>query len=47
MVVFYAVPFPKDPHIEVVHGYTINGCWAGAMQLPADVFEEIIHGGAI
>jgi hypothetical protein len=47
MVVFFAVPFPKDPRIMVIHGYTINGCWVGAMQLPVDAFEQIIRGGEI
>ena len=47
MVIFYVVPYPKDPHVAVVHGYTINGCWAGAWQLPADAFEQVIHSGAL
>lgn len=47
MFVFYAVPFPPDPHLMVIHGYTIKGCWAGATQIPADEFEKVIHGGEI
>jgi hypothetical protein len=46
-VLFYAVLFPKDPNIMVIHSYTINGCWAGAMKLPVDAFELVIHGGEI
>jgi hypothetical protein len=47
MVVFYSVPFPKDPSVTVVHAYSANGCWLGAVQLPADKFEQIIHGDTL
>ena len=47
MVIFYSVPFPKDPAYTVVHAYSVKGCWLGAVQLPSDKFEKIIHGDTL
>lgn len=47
VVVLYSTPYPKDTSYMNVFGYSAKGCFVSGAQLPADLFETVIHGGQI